>query len=724
MLTKLPPEESNVFGARFPVLVIAMTLFVLPVLAADRHVFLDTNGNGQLNDCPNPAHNAKGTSNTDELQWCNGGTATKKIIGAAAGTTTASACTSGGGAVLGLTNGTQVDIDRDGIAERVYGHPQACVYNMAKSDSCETHAGTYSKPGASCPGNCGDFSQIGIPEGTCSDVSCWFASVLAWGFGPNLDGNGYGTATSPGYLRGAVMNGSTDTWDTNGDKVPDGTYAPIISGDSNVNGGAAGVFDLTVCTGTSCSGDIYHPLIVGCGGGGDDPAWTWKTNCPIDPRSGSEEYVKIDSDADGTFDLQIDARTLAPVPSPNTRPRSVDYFQVKDIEFKGYNQGAGSVGQVPKLRTGAINLNGDGQADGLKLDHIAFHGNAYGSLGSVRTEHTQAGITDMWNRGCADYTEIKNSFLEQNNRLLFADEGTPAGSLGCSWLIHDNRILVNVLTYDSNLIPALGFFKSVDYHANNGRPKTIRFYNNEVMYQQNAPGHNMGTTFIFGQLGNSGGRGKGEFWMYGNIFRNRSDVANTVRSFYTETVDIDCSGCSTLWRGYSFNNVFDGWSANRSVPMDAFLRARSAAVGESWVEKNNVMVFTTEEEDSVYSANATSVLYDKNAFADASKCAGTGRYFVCGNDPLSGSGLAYYTPFAGGGLAGIGSCDPDGDGVAGVDWNGDGTNDTTWQDIAGNAVSCPTATSPIAIGAIQGASSSTNTDPPATVERVRRADKP
>src|SRR5262245_1511497 len=36
-------------------------------MAADRHVYLDTNGNGILNDCPNPAHNAKGTSNTDDL---------------------------------------------------------------------------------------------------------------------------------------------------------------------------------------------------------------------------------------------------------------------------------------------------------------------------------------------------------------------------------------------------------------------------------------------------------------------------------------------------------------------------------------------------------------------------------------------------------------------------------------------------------------------------------
>jgi len=45
--------------------------------------------------------------------------------------------------------------------------------------------------------------------------------VVAYGYGPNLTGTGYGTSTAPGYLRGAVMNGSTDSWDVNGNKVPD-----------------------------------------------------------------------------------------------------------------------------------------------------------------------------------------------------------------------------------------------------------------------------------------------------------------------------------------------------------------------------------------------------------------------------------------------------------------------------------------------------------------------
>ena len=114
---------------------------VIPVVAADRHVLLDTDGDGQLNDCPNPAHNAQGTSNTSEVQWCQGGSQNGRVIGIAAGRTSSSGCTSGGGTVRNLAGGESVDVDGDGTLEPVYGHPQACVYNMARSDSCEVHSG-------------------------------------------------------------------------------------------------------------------------------------------------------------------------------------------------------------------------------------------------------------------------------------------------------------------------------------------------------------------------------------------------------------------------------------------------------------------------------------------------------------------------------------------------------------------------------------------------------
>jgi hypothetical protein len=98
---------------------------------------LDTDGDGQLNDCPNPSHNAKGTSNTDELSYCSGGSQAGKLIGAVSGTTTSGNCTGGGGNVTSVTNGVSADVDGDGTNERIYGHPQACTWNAALSDSCD-----------------------------------------------------------------------------------------------------------------------------------------------------------------------------------------------------------------------------------------------------------------------------------------------------------------------------------------------------------------------------------------------------------------------------------------------------------------------------------------------------------------------------------------------------------------------------------------------------------
>jgi hypothetical protein len=190
--------------------------------AADRHVYLDTNGDGQLNDCPNPAHNAKMLAgNTDELSYCSGGSQDGKVIGLAVGHDCSRRPAPPAAArSRRCATGFQADVDRDGTKEFVYGHPQACVYNMAKSDSCEVHAGTYQKAGAYADA---DSINSGMNRGSgCDKNTCWWATVVAYGYGPNLDGaRGYGTSTAPGYLRGAVMNGATDSWDTNGNKVPD-----------------------------------------------------------------------------------------------------------------------------------------------------------------------------------------------------------------------------------------------------------------------------------------------------------------------------------------------------------------------------------------------------------------------------------------------------------------------------------------------------------------------
>ena len=140
----------------------ALAVFLLAgsAFAADRHVFLNSTGGGtQLNDCPNPLHNSKGTSNTNELFYCSGAAlanANNRIIcdaasGCQSWTTTTGICTSpanGGTATTQVTNGVALQLDADVPLETVYGHPQACVYNMVQSDSCEIHAGTYRKAGA------------------------------------------------------------------------------------------------------------------------------------------------------------------------------------------------------------------------------------------------------------------------------------------------------------------------------------------------------------------------------------------------------------------------------------------------------------------------------------------------------------------------------------------------------------------------------------------------
>src|SRR5262245_31840859 len=234
--------------------------------AADRHVYLDTDGDGVLNDCPNPAHNSQGTSNTNNLKYCQGGSQDKKVIGTAPGRVSASSCTSGGGASTNVTNNVQVDVDGDGSAEFVYGHPQACVWNMAggAGDSCEVHAGVYSKPGFKCDEACGDQGNGGGAN-TRTDLFDGYTGTIIT---PGKSG-GFGTASNPGYLRGAVMNGSTDTWDSDGNKTPDAlegktSYPAVLSGDTNRDG----VIQSGDCTASSCNVDSWAALFLGCQGPG------------------------------------------------------------------------------------------------------------------------------------------------------------------------------------------------------------------------------------------------------------------------------------------------------------------------------------------------------------------------------------------------------------------------------------------------------------------------
>lgn len=682
--------------------------------AVDRHVFLDREGDGILNDCPNPAHNASGASGTENLLYCRGGTQASRVIGSATGRVSSTSCTSGGGTVEPVRNGTLVDVDHDGTVEPVYGHPQACVWNMAKSDSCEIHAGTYKKAGAVCDEDCGNQSQAGLEGslGTCDKFDCFQASVVAFGDGPNLDGTGYGTAATPGYLRGAEMDGSVDSWDPNGDKDPaDGLFPAILSGDSNANG----AFDRTTCTGHQCAGDAFYGVIIGCGG----PTYG-RHFCRTSPESGTT-FVKIDSDADGAPDREIGVFNVA--------SREVHYLQVKNLAFTRYNGGNGAIdGTRPK--TGTIDLNGgDGSTDGLVVDHVFYHDNdfTYGldDVSSDRvanegyTENHWAAFNDFNNEGCTTPTEIRNSFLVQNNARLLNFDDAPNAAAGCEIYFHDNRVVVDV---DPAKVPTyvdpqgvtrtrsvvVGYYKNIDVN-----PHQHRIWNNEFIVK--SMGTSRGYFMDLQAFGNAQGQGQGELWVHGNVFRNDPQVTQRMKRFWQGacgTEPISGGGVATdSYRFYFFDNTFD---------MDVPLGGVCTQSGELVVETNNAFLRTTD----LFASTATTVRRSANRnstnSSDRAVWFDPGSY-SSGNPGYHG-GLANYDARISGPLDATGTCDPDGDGVAGVDYDGDGRNDTVWKDTAGNQVSCSGASSPADIGAIESRPAG-DTTPPADVSGLARSDR-
>jgi len=698
-----------------PVLGPLFFLFAPPVVAADRHVFLDTNGNGTLNDCPNPAHNAKGTSNTDDLQYCSGGSSNRKVIGTAAGRVLATTCSSGGGTVSSLTLAAAVagvDVDGDGAFEPLYAAPQACVWNMAKSDSCEVHAGTYAKAGAVADQDATTGESVGGISGVCDRNDCWFATVVAWGEGPNLDGTGYGTAPAPGYLRGAVMNGSTDSWDSNGNKVPDTvtgeptSYPAIFSGDLNGNG----AFDKTICSGGSCSGDAFYGLIEGCGGGGGYGS----SYCRVTTQ-GSSTRVRFDTNGDGSYE------TGGGVFAYNSRKSS--YFTIKDIEFTRYNGGNGATGGA-RIREGMLSLEGnDGATDGIKVDHIYMHDNDYSLSSGDGNENYWTLISDSHNSGCTTNTEVKNSLLYQNNEKVLDDDCGEVSDCGCPKNIHDNRVIQSITSSRVRIdYVVFAYLKSIDVF-NGGQAKAHRLWNNEFIYKATG-GSGSGKFLDLQAFGNSRSQGKGELWIYGNIFRADPAMAGSPKRMNPYSCSSSLPAQSTLWRAYYFNNTVDV-----AYPIDEL--CSSGSTGELLVEKNNAwfrpsLVHATTGVTTIKRTNEVC----SATFANCTKPAANARTdwfspgsYTSGNPDLYG-GLANYRPKAGGPLVGAGSCDPDGDGTAGVDYNWDGVNDTTWTDLAGNTVSCPTVGTPIAAGAIQsGSAGPVDTTPPATVTGAKRTDK-
>jgi len=527
--------------ARLAASVAATLLLCSLAVAADRHVYLNASGGGsQLNDCANPAHNAKGTSNTDELEYCVGGGATAgKVIGTATGRITSGACTTDGGdgvgAVTAVTNGVSADVDGDGTNETVYGSPQACVWNMAGPgttgpDSCEVHAGAYTKPGARA-GN----ALIDPAGGTCERSECFNATFVALGNGPNMGsqpGSGYGSSPSnPGYLRGAVMNGSTDTWDSDGDKIPDcvgNSGSAVCYGECSggtepdamcvVNGDCAGsgtcihtiysgeptsypaIFDgdadgdgtfweSTGCTdATTCTGDTFYAGIFGCG--------HENVNANLCPSSlsGGQHRIYIDADADGSF--SGDER------GPGINWNS-SYLKVKDITFRHYNggtdvcNGGGIRDYIGHFTMSGANSSVPGH--GYYIDHMFWYDNFYSRM--CANEATTAIWGDNENHYSTVVDEMSNSFIVSGNRFVINDDCGEYGECGGSKLLVNNRIVFPATRADgatwitsggpgassTGEFQQLMRIKSHDSLNDGADPKILRVVNNELIYQRGTP---------------------------------------------------------------------------------------------------------------------------------------------------------------------------------------------------------------------------------------------
>jgi hypothetical protein len=635
--------------------------------------------------------------------------------GCKAWTTTTGICTSPAnlGTVTAVTNGVTINFGDVGAASSnsvVYGHPQACVYSMALSDSCEVHAGTYNKPGAFCSENCdiGDTST----EGICNRSDCWKAFVVALGIGPNLTGTGrYGTSSNPAYLRGAVMNGSIDTWDTNRNKRPDSdegitSYPAVFDGDldndnvfdNNVDGN-----DLDWNTAT-VGGDAFYGLILGCGDGPN----SYNKLCRVS-KTEDDDWIKIDHDGDGTMDLNYGVMVS---PYSNTNYPNTDHFIIQDIEMHSLNGGTTAAsGNGIRMLHGNITMMGNTSSDGLKANYLYIHDNDYSNSSVPPSggagENQWAVFADQENSGCAQSWEIAYNLVYQNNENVFNDD-CGSSECGCGMNIHDNRIIVDVVASSKNAGRTIhmGYWKAIDTVQGGARKKAFRFWNNEVVFLR------LSNQYLFHDLqsfGNQTNNGLGEFWIYGNVFRmdpTMSVGGSSMRlelSFNAGEINGSGNPKDSSWRYYLFNNTYD-WSKE----MEAVSNNDSS--GELLVERNNAYFRTT----SVHAHTNAGVT--KNRASEVCSVAATActtassirtvwftpGAFSSGN-PSLWTGLTNYSPAVGGPLLNTGTCDPDGDGAPGYKATDGVTNITSWTDLAGNPASCPTVGSVISIGALQPA---------------------
>ena len=696
--------------------------------AVDRHVYLDVNGDGTLNDCPNPTHNALGTSNTNNLQYCQGGTSAGKVVGTATGTVSSSTCTGGGGTVRPVTNGIQADVDRDGANETVYGHPQACVWSMGLSDSCEVHAGTYRKAGAVADNYSGDLSDWGGTSGACSGYNCWFSTVVAYG----RSGSGYGTPAAPGYLRGAVMQGSTDTWDSDGDKIPDTvageptSYPVVFNGDLNNNG----TFDISSCNGGpsgstyngSCTGDAFSMLVIGCGRG---PSYTWCKS----GYTGNEHGVFVDTDANGTFETHFATSTQL----------NPEWLTVKDIEFTRYNGGTncqlgsstcGAGARQAHPTEGHILLNGDGSTAGMTIDHIYPHDNDFSWDKTSETAWALFADPENYSCGAGNWLVIRNSYIVSNNLNVMNADGS--GPKGCNLRFHDNRVVTDVTSpraSGSDIKYAFAYWKNYQT-SGGGAPLVRRIYNNEFIVKRGPAGWHL--VDFGGFTDNSPGP---ELWFYGNILRCDPATHSTASCIGGTWLPPFCHGTSTgstgKWK--SFNNTFDFDDGIGCFCRDGSSACTSATSGTGYstlvVEKNNAYYGTTRVHETqaaseVYGGEVCTGAFGNCTQASSSRSTWFSPGSYAANNPDTWHGVSNYVAKAGGPLDAAGSCDPDGDGATGVDYDGNGVNDVVWFDLAGTRVDCQVAGTKIDAGAVQsGGTAPGDTVPPGTVTGVTRIDK-
>jgi hypothetical protein len=262
------------------------------------------------------------------------------------------------------------------------------------------------------------------------------------------------------------------------------------------------------------------------------------------------------------------------------------------------------------------------------------------------------------------------------------------------------------------------YLKAIDETGSNtpATPKIHRIYNNEFIVQDLGSSTN-NRMWDVQAFGNSQGTGLGQVWFYGNLIRAHSTVVRDFDRIHGNNCAGDDASASESGRWVEFNNTWD----QGTVAMDNVCGEAGASVGgpgEILVDRNNVYWGVSElcVDDQASEFTTIRRAFSCNASASQSPsctnaCAGTTKsnwFDDVSTTVTYYNALTLYDPQPSGNLDETGSCDPDGDGTCGVDYDGDGSNDNTWTDIVGNTVLCPqgACSQTLDIGAIQSSSDS------------------